>query len=62
MQPCSGYTSTGTSASEIRTPAVAASLSAVTQVNKFRGTSEHYFRIKPWWFRVTEMEEVSSGY
>lgn len=51
MQPCSGYINTGTSTSSIKIPAVVASLSAVTQVNKFRGTSdysEYYFRIKPW--------------
>lgn len=48
MQPCSEYISTGTSTSKIKTPAVVASLSAVTQVNKFTGTSEYYFRMKPW--------------
>lgn len=48
MQPCSGYINTGTSTSKIKTPALVASLSAVTQVNKFRETcenSEYYFRI-----------------
>lgn len=50
MLPCSGYINTGTSTSLIKTPGVVASLSAVTQVNKFRETSEYseyYFRIKP---------------
>lgn len=50
----------------IKTRAVVASLSAVTQVNKFRGTSEYseyYFRIKPWWFGVTGMgEEIFRGW
>ena len=60
MQPCSGYINTGTSTSLIKTPAAVASLSAVTQVTKFRGTSQYfesYFRIKPWWFRVTGADE-----
>lgn len=64
MQPCSGYINTGTSTSSIKIPAVVASLSAVTQVNKFRGTSdysEYYFRIKPWWFGVTGMGAMFSS-
>ena len=60
MQPCSGYINTGTSTSLIKTPAAVASLSAVTQVTKFRETSQYfesYFQMKPWWFRVTGMDE-----